>query len=149
ALLRARPQLRHELRPAHHLMLHGPAESGDVRVLQTMLACGFDPRARDKDGVTALHRAAMSGLPEAVSVLLAGGAPLDALDGMFAASPLVWAVEGMHSHAGSGADHVEVARRLLAAGSPRTWAPLEGAPSAEGTQERLAELVAAAARKPD
>jgi len=83
-----------------------------------------------------------------VSALLAAGAPIEAQDGMFAASPLVWAVEGWHHHTEGGADHVEVARRLLAAGSPRTWTPLEGAPSPEGTQERLAELVAAAEKKP-
>jgi len=46
------------------------------------------------------------------------------------------------------ADHVEVARRLLAAGSPRTWQPLQGAPSPEGTLERLADLVAAAVKAP-
>jgi ankyrin repeat protein len=147
ARLRAQPALRLQLRPEHHLMLHRPAEKGDVVVLGTMLACGFDPTVKDQDGVTALHRAAMSGQAEAVSVLLAAGAPLDARDGMFAASPLVWAVEGWNHHRGGGADHVEVARRLIAAGSPLTWTPLDGAPSPEGTQERLAELVAAAARK--
>jgi ankyrin repeat protein len=144
ALLRARPSLRGELREPQHLMLQRPAESGELRVLETMLACGFDPGIKDRDGVTPLHRAAMSGHAEAVSVLLAAGAPIDALDGMFAASPLIWAVEGWNHHREPGADHVEVARRLVAAGSPRTWTPLEGAPSAEGTQERLAELLAAA-----
>ena len=51
-------------------MLHRPAESGNAAVLETMLACGFDPNARDKDNVTALHRAAMAGHPDAVRVLL-------------------------------------------------------------------------------
>ena len=104
-----------QLRPDHHLLLHRPAESGDARALETMLASGFDPDARDQDNVTPLHRAAMGGHPDAVRVLLAHGADVNALDGMFAASPLVWAVEG-RSHAGAGADHVAVARMLIDAG---------------------------------
>ena len=59
AILAAEPALQSELRPEHHLMLHRPAESGNAAVLETMLACGFDPHAKDKEHVTPLHRAAM------------------------------------------------------------------------------------------
>ncbi len=144
ALLGSRPSLRAELGVEHHLMLHRPAESGRADVLETMLACGFDPRAKDKDAITALHRAAMAGHAEAVRVLLAFGAPVDALDGTFAASPLIWAVEGWHNEKYSGADHVAVARLLIAAGCPLHWTPPEAAPSPEGTLETLAELLRAA-----
>jgi hypothetical protein len=58
---------------------------------------------------------------------------------MFAASPLVWAVEG-RGHARPDADHVAVARELIAAGSPVEWVPPEGAPGPEGTLEGLLEL---------
>jgi ankyrin repeat protein len=139
SMLAARPSLRAELRPEHHLLLHRPAESGDAPVLETMLACGFGADARDKDGVTPLHRAAMGGHPDAVRVLLAGGADVNAVDGMFAAPPLVWAVEG-RSHAEPGADHVEVARVLIAAGSPLEWQPPEGAPDQERTLDALVDL---------
>jgi hypothetical protein len=94
AILEARPSLRTELRPEHHVMLHRPAESGNAEVLETMLACGFEPDARDKDNVTPLHRAAMGGHPGAVRTLLKFGADVNARDGMFSATPLVWAVEG-------------------------------------------------------
>ena len=118
-MLEARPGLRSELRPEHHLMLHRPAESGNAAVLETMLACGFEPDARDKDNVTPLHRAAMGGHPDAVRVLLKFGADVNALDGMFSATPLVWAVEGRSNSKHAGADFVEVAqapdRRGLAA----------------------------------
>jgi hypothetical protein len=73
-------------------------------------------------------------------VLLAHGANVAALDGMFAAPPLVWAVEGRSNAGHRGADHVGVARLLIAAGSPLEWTPPEGAPGPERTLEGLAEL---------
>ena len=113
-----------------------------------MLACGFDPNVKDTDGVTALHRAAMAGRTEAVRVLLAYGASVNALDGMFSASPLVWASEGWSHDPDMGGDHPTVARLLIAAGSPVTWEPPEKAPNPEGTQEQLIELCRAAAALP-
>jgi len=148
ALLRSQPQLSSELTHAHHLLLHRHAESGRADVLATMLACGFDPSARDAEGVTALHRAAMAGHVDAVRVLLDHGAPVDARDGMFAATPLVWTVEGRRNANQAGADHVAVARLLIAAGGSTDWTPPEAAPSPEGTLEKLAELVRAARKAP-
>lgn len=140
ALLAADPALPSQLTHEHHVMLHRPAESGNAAVLETMLAFGFDPDARDKDQVTPLHRASMGGHPDAVRVLLAHGADIDARDGMFAAPPLVWAVEGRSHIKGPGVDHVAVARLLIAAGSPVDWTPPEGAPSPERTLEGLHQL---------
>jgi ankyrin repeat protein len=140
AILTSHPIVRSELRPEHHLMLHRPAEAGNAAVLETMLACGFEPDARDKDNVTPLHRAAMGGHVDAVRVLLAHGADVAAQDGMFAAPPLVWAVEGRSNSRQRGADHVGVARVLIAAGSPLEWTPPEGAPGPERTLEGLIEL---------
>jgi len=145
ALLASHPTFRDELRADHHRMLDRPAERGDAAILETMLARGFDPRVGDKDQVMPLHRAAMAGRVEAARVLIAHGAPLDALDGMFAATPLVWAVEGRR-HAGDDADHVGVARVLIAAGSPLDWTPPDGAPDVEGTLDGLAAIRAEAAR---
>jgi ankyrin repeat protein len=144
AMLGKNPALRTELRHEHHLMLHRPAESGNAAVLETMLECGFDPRAKDKDNVTALHRAAMAGYADAVRVLLAHASDVNAHDGMFAATPLVWAVEGRNTRESPGVDHVAVARLLIAAGSSLEWKPPEGAPNPDGTLEGLIELVRAA-----
>jgi ankyrin repeat protein len=143
AMLRAHPGLASELRQDHHRMLHRPAETGNAGVLDTMLARGFDPSVTDKDGVTPLHRAAMGGHPEAVRTLLRYGAPKDALDGMFAAPPIVWAVEG-RNHPRPGSDHVAVARLLIDAGSPVEWVPPAGAPGPERTLEGLSDLTRAA-----
>jgi ankyrin repeat protein len=145
ALLASRPSLRSELRSDDHLMLQRPAESGIIAVLETMLACGFDPNVGDKDHVTPLHRAAMSGHPEAVRVLLAHGAAVNAKDGMFAATPLVWAVEGRR-HPRPGGDYVAVARVLIAGGSSLEWVAPEGAPDQESTHDDLAELTRLAGR---
>src|SRR5262249_32863305 len=139
-LMAAHPGLRSELEPEHHLMLHRPAENGNARVLETMLACGFNPDARDKDRVTPLHLAAMGGHDEAGRVWLQHGADINALDGMFSASPLVWAVEGRRNAKHRDADHVGVARVLIAAGSPLEWTAPEGAPDIESTQDALMQL---------
>lgn len=147
-MLTTQPNLRNELRPEHHLMMHEPANCGNVAVLETMLVSGFDPNVKDKDGVTALHRAAMAGRAEAVRVLLAHGASVNALDGMFSATPLVWAVEGWSHRAKTGADHISVARLLIAAGCSTEWKAPEKAPDPEGTQEQLIELCRAAAAGP-
>ena len=141
AMLRAHPGLASELRHDHHLMLHRPAETGNAAVLETMLARGFDPNAAaDKDGVTPLHRAAMGGHPDAVRVLLDHHAAVNALDGMFSATPLIWAVEGRSSNHHAGTDHVGVARLLIAGGSAVDWTPPAGAPGPERTLEGLAAL---------
>jgi ankyrin repeat protein len=140
AMLASRPSLAAELRPEHHLMLQRPAEAGNARILETMLACGFNPDAKDPDRVTPLHRAAMGGHVEAVRVLLQHGADVGALDGMFAAPPLVWAVEGRANSRDRLADHVGVARLLISAGSPLEWVPPENSPGPERTLEGLAEL---------
>ena len=143
-MLAAHPNLRGDLRLDHHLMMHGPAERGNAVVLETMLTCGFEPNTKDKDGVTALHRAAMAGRPEAVRLLLAHGASVNNLDGMFSANPLVWAAEGWSHGDREGADHLGVARLLIAAGCSQEWKAPEKAPDPEGTQEQLADLCRAA-----
>ncbi|MGH7635061.1 MAG: ankyrin repeat domain-containing protein, partial [Gemmatimonadaceae bacterium] len=55
-MLRANADLRRGLTLEHHLLMHVPAERGDAAVLETMLASGFDPNVKDRDGVTPLHR---------------------------------------------------------------------------------------------
>jgi ankyrin repeat protein len=143
-MLQAHPELSSQLRTEHHLMMQVAAERGDAAVLGAMLSCGFDPSAKDKDGVMALHRAAMAGHVEAVRVLLAHGAPVNALDGMFSATPLVWAAEGRNYGPAKGADHVGVARLLIEAGSALEWIAPAKAPDQERTHEQLSDLVRAA-----
>ena len=130
-----------ELRPEHHLMLHRPAESGNAAVLETMLACGFET---GREGQGQRHAASPrgDGRPRRCGARAPGARRRRrrALDGMFSAPPLVWAVEGRSNTRHRGADHVGVARLLIAAGSPLEWTPPEGAPGPERTLEGLSEL---------
>ena len=144
AIARGLPDVCQHLRPEHLLLLHRAAERGDVTGLRTMLDFGFDPRISDADRVTPLHRASMAGNPECVRMLLERGASPNDLDGMFAAPPLIWTVEGSR-HPSPTADHLAVVRLLVDAGSV-AWAPPSDAPEVEGTLERLAELRQAAGR---
>lgn len=138
------PRLMGQLQPEHHALMQRPAEHGDAATLEVMLENGFDPHTADKDGVTPLHRAAMGGHPEAARALLRHGADVNALDGMFRATPLVWAVEGRRGQTEGEDRHVRVARVLLDAGSSHDWAAPDGAPNIEGTLERLHDLIRAA-----
>jgi ankyrin repeat protein len=153
AMLRDSPGLRGQVRAEHHLMMQVPAERGDAAVLQAMLVCGFDPNIADTEGITALHRAAMGGHMEAVGVLLAHGASVNALDGFVRGTPLVWTAHGWQQSpdattGDSKVDHVGVARQLIAAGSPLEWLAPENAPDPEATQEQLDNLIRTASAPP-
>lgn len=145
AMLQSHPDLRGALRVEHHHMLQALAERGDASALETMLVCGFDAAAKDGEGATALHRAAYLGYAEAVRVLLAHGASVNVLDGVYSATPLVWAAQAWAYGSREGADYLGIARLLIVAGSSVEWVPPEHAPDPERTQEQLIELCRAAA----
>ncbi len=144
-MLQTHPDLRRELLLEHHLMLQTPAERGDAAALDTMLSCGFDANAKDGEGVTALHRAAMSGRSNAVRVLLSHGADVNALDATFSGTPLLWASQGWSHNPDKSTDYVGAARWLIDAGSSLEWMPPPKAPDPERAQEQLIELCRAAA----
>lgn len=135
AILRDDPNLRRAIGPEHYPAFYGAAERNDLPALGAMLSCGFDPNRGDESiGRTALHAAAMEGWPDAVRLLLAHGASVDARDREFNAPPLIWAAEGARTHR-SGRDHAAVGRLLLAAGSPVNWA------ASEEPSEAIADIV--------
>lgn len=82
-----------------------------------LLQAGADPRARGLFGATALHWAAMLGLPEAVDALLAAGADPRLKDEEYASDPLGWAVQGWADPPnGSTGRQSDCAAKLVAAG---------------------------------
>ncbi len=131
ALLAGNPGLRNAITDDHYIALHQAAERNDVRALETMLACGFDPNRPDAGiGKTALHSAAMEGWPDAVRVLLAHGASVHIRDREFNGQPLVWAAEGSR-HGREGRDFAAVGKLLLDAGSPVEWKAPQPEPAEE------------------
>ena len=121
ALLAKNPGLRDQITDDHYIAFHQAAERGDVRALEAMLACGFDPNRPDAGiGKTALHTAAMEGWPDAVQVLLAHGASVHVRDREFKGQPLIWAAEGSRQER-EGRDFAAVGKLLLDAGSPVDW----------------------------
>jgi len=121
ALLARNPGLRDQITDDHYIAFHQAAERGDIRALEAMLACGFDPNRPDAGiGKTALHTAAMEGWPDAVRVLLAHGASVHVRDREFKGQPLIWAAEGSRQGR-EGRDFAAVGKLLLAAGSPLEW----------------------------
>ena len=137
ALLAKNPGLRNEITDDHYIAFHQAAERNDVRALETMLACGFDPNRPDQGiGKTALHSAAMEGWADAVRVLLTHGASVHVRDREFKGQPLIWAAEGSRQGR-EGRDFAAVGKLLLEAGSPVEWET--GDEPAEG----LLEIVAA------
>jgi ankyrin repeat protein len=120
AQLEGSPGLRGLLaaHPAAASHLHEVARRGNVAALETMLACGFDVRAVDGMGATALHWAAWTGCLPAVRLLLASGAPLDAHDNNYNALPLGWADHGSIHAPHPRGDYPGVVLALLQAGSP-------------------------------
>jgi ankyrin repeat protein len=136
AMVAASPELTGAIGPEHYDAFYQAAERNDVHALEAMLACGFDPNRGDEAmDMNALHKAAMAGWPEAVRVLLANGASVQARDREFHATALVAAAEGSR-HAAPDRDHAAVGRLLLDAGSPVDWAG-----SAEPSEEIL-EIIA-------
>jgi ankyrin repeat protein len=133
ALLERQPDLRRQIGPEHYAAFYRAAERNDVTALEAMLDCGFDPNRGDESiGKTVLHAAAMEGWPDAVRLLLARGASVEARDREFNGTPLIWAAEGSRRPQ-PGRDHAAVGRLLLAAGSPVEWQP--GAEPAESILE--------------
>ena len=121
AIVEAHPTVRGEIGPEHYAAFYRAAERNDVAALELMLRYGFDPNRPDESiGKTALHAAAMEGWPDAVRVLLAHGASVDARDREFQAPPLIWAAEGSRMSRAER-DHAAVGKLLLAAGSPVEW----------------------------
>ena len=136
ALLARSPGLRNEITDDHYIAFHQAAERGDVRALETMLACGFDANRPDAGiGKTVLHSAAMEGWLDAVRVLLAHGASVHVRDREFKGQPLIWAAEGSRQGR-EGRDFAAVGKLLLDAGSPVEWET--GAEPAEGILEIVA-----------
>ncbi len=147
-LLGQHPALREQIASADGSTLIVATESGNTKALDLLLESGFPAAAEGRlnpagvDGCTALHAAAWAGSPEAVARLLAAGVPVDALDGNWQSTSLVWALIGSSERraANPSPDWVETVRVLLDAGTDTSQInldPAEPHPPVPGVIELL------------
>ena len=68
------------------------AETGNIEAVKQHLAAGTDVNAKDGDGYTPLHFAAINGHKELAELLIDSGADVNAKDD-FGETPLDWAVD--------------------------------------------------------
>jgi ankyrin repeat protein len=97
------------------------AETGHAAALALMLDLGFPVNIRDggNDGATALHAAAYHGSADAVRLLLARGADLEARDTTYDSPPLDWAMVGSGQRPATNRhpDWIATVQALLDAGA--------------------------------
>lgn len=95
------------------------AQIGNTAALELMLELGFSIDARADDGATALHAAAYGGSADAVRLLVARGADLEARDTRFDGTPLDWALvgSGEQPHSNPAPDWVDTVQALIDAGA--------------------------------
>jgi ankyrin repeat protein len=71
--------------------LYMAARRGDAGLIDRLVKAGANPKGAMPDGETALMTAALSGIPEAVKVLAAHGAEVNATDPVRGQTALMWA----------------------------------------------------------
>jgi ankyrin repeat protein len=94
------------------------AISHRTSAVRALLAAGIPVDARGEAGGTALHWACWKGHADLVKVLLDHGASLLIEDNEYGAQPSGWLHHGTGNCCEPGADYVQVARLLIAAGAP-------------------------------
>ncbi len=129
-LLAGHPDLFDHLTDVDHSAISEAAASGPAAALRLMLELGFSPRARSF-GEEPLHAAAYHGNAEAVRLLLAAGADVDARDDRFDGTPLAFATVGSGERAGQPGNWLEVVRLLVAAGASRRGVWIADKPPSE------------------
>jgi len=94
------------------------AGRSDAKAVRLFLKAGWPPDATMPKHVTALHWAGFHGDVEIAKLLLASGAPLEARDGQYDATPLGWAMHGSRFGWGRAeSDYPGVVTALLDAGA--------------------------------
>ena len=92
ALLDETPELIHDRGTNGNDLLGMAAATGDVRLLELLLARGADPAAANQHGWTALHQAAYANRADLITRLIAAGAPVSAHGRGDGGTPLIVAL---------------------------------------------------------
>lgn len=124
ALVRSHPGIVEGLDRASRHAVASEAWAANGPAVALMMELGFDPSASNPSGpagVSALHCAAWEGSPECVAAILAypaGRALIETRDSSYDGTPLGWCIHGSVNCHRPQANHAEVARMLIKAGTP-------------------------------
>ena len=124
AIIADHPGVVERVRQTNGRALADEAWAANAPAVELLLELGFDPsvpHGADTKGGTALHCASFEGAVECVAAILrypAGRALVTVKDGTYGGTPIHWCRHGSFNSGHPRADHAEVARLLIAAGSP-------------------------------
>ena len=135
-LLAGHPDLPSRMTDEDRAVIGDAAASRPAETLALMLDLGFPPQAA-RFGEQPLHNAAYHGNAEAVRLLLAAGAEVDARDARFDATPLAFATVGSGEQAGQPGDWTGTVRLLVDAGASLDGVWVSGKPPSEEVAELL------------
>jgi ankyrin repeat protein len=130
-LLRARASVKATTRVGAYQPLHIASGGGHTAIVRQLLAANADARATTTEGVTALHLAAMAGVPGTVSALLKAGADVNAVEPGWNQSPLMLA---------AARGRTEAVRVLLKAGANPALVARTQDVMASAAQDRQAKM---------
>src|SRR5205814_803101 len=96
---------------------------GNARAMERLLKAGANAKQRGPAGETMLMLSARNGNPEAVTLLVAAGADVNAKEPIRGTTALMWAVEQRHPEAVAALidGKADVAAKSAGAGLPRNY----------------------------
>jgi ankyrin repeat protein len=115
-LLATRP--KGTLPPGNERLLPDFVAEHYTSTVRAFLVAGMPVDARGEAGGTGLHWACWKGYPDLAELLIRHGASLSIEDTEFHATPSGWLHHGSTNYRGQDGNHAQVARVLLATGSP-------------------------------
>jgi ankyrin repeat protein len=108
AAIKAGANLEAATRVGAYTPLHVASKEGHAAVVKALLDAGSNARALTSNQTTALHLAAAAGSADAIAALVDRGADVDAREGAWGQTPLIFAAAG---------NRVEAIRALVARGA--------------------------------
>ena len=93
-LLYAGGSFRSTTRVGGYTPLHLASQKGNFEIMGAMLKAGADPNQFTSTGITSMHFAAVSNVPEAIHVLAGYGGNINVLDNFANRTPLMFAAVG-------------------------------------------------------
>jgi ankyrin repeat protein len=117
AILAKSPAVMEELNQEDKRLLISASSDNRLEAVRTMLSVGFEIGLLDPEGGTALHSAAWKGHVEMAKMLIARGAPVNARDPTWNATPLGFVEHGSQHCRSADAEYCAIVDALIDAGA--------------------------------